>query len=188
MRLILPSSSPCSQQVHCAALCSHDMTPQSRYHLLPDACPGAQIYIPRIPGVPNTFPYLPDKFGLDFEVLTALTMAAALCSDQLVLLQLPWLLKLNVQSLASLCSSASQVLHSSTWACIQPYEQLLVASSTPQCVAACAGLFVAMQQAPASLADEHPDGQRAARWKVVWPHCAAWLPDAWLPAAPGTEH
>ncbi|KAK9832839.1 hypothetical protein WJX81_005824 [Elliptochloris bilobata] len=25
------------------------------------------IYIPRIPGVPNTFPYLPDKFGLEYE-------------------------------------------------------------------------------------------------------------------------
>jgi len=35
-----------------------------------------QIYIPRIPGVPNTFPYLPDKFGLDFEVRACRTVAA----------------------------------------------------------------------------------------------------------------
>lgn len=31
------------------------------------SAPAPQIYVPRLPGIPNEYPYLPDAFGLSYE-------------------------------------------------------------------------------------------------------------------------
>ena len=59
----------CSLQPPCAAPSTLGLHTEHDCGLRP--VPGVQIYIPRIPGVPNTFPYLPDKFGLEYEVRAA---------------------------------------------------------------------------------------------------------------------
>ena len=50
--------------------CSHAHRPPPRHttHRPPSpAPPPPQIYIPKIPGVPDEIPFYPDRFGLDYE-------------------------------------------------------------------------------------------------------------------------
>ena len=43
---------------------------------LRQTCSALQLYLPRIPGVPNDFAYLPDRFGLEYEVQSLLALTA----------------------------------------------------------------------------------------------------------------
>ena len=124
---------------------------------------GAQIYIPRIPGIPNTFPYLPDKFGLDFEVRAPCLGCAAVCFYQLVLLQLPRLLELSVQSWPACAQAPIKCCPAALG--LSPARQALLAANICPAHGRCAGHLVPSQQAPASMAKQRPSKQGDAAAK-----------------------
>lgn len=63
-----------------------------------------QLYLPRIPGVPNDFAYLPDRFGFEYEVRvessTSLCKRHDHCCKSLLMLKLSisWLWKLTANA------------------------------------------------------------------------------------------